>query len=76
MCRGRRDVDIDGDILDDSFEQLGYDSLALYQTVGQIGREWDVTMEEFLVSASETPRTLVGAVNKHIAMNADVRPSA
>lgn len=60
-------VDLDGDILDTTFEDLGYDSLALLETEGHIRREYGLRLEDDTLTAAPTPRHLLTAVNAHIA---------
>ncbi|MFI7601227.1 acyl carrier protein [Actinoplanes sp. NPDC049681] len=56
-------VDLDGDILDRTFEELGYESLALLETGGRIEREYGIALGDDLLLDSATPRSLIGAVN-------------
>lgn len=56
-------VDLNGDILDNSFEELGYDSLALLNLAGYIKREYGVELDEKIVSDSSTPRALLAGIN-------------
>jgi act minimal PKS acyl carrier protein len=60
-------VDLDGDILDTAFEELGYESLALLETCGRIEREYGISLDDSVVSEAETPRALVKVVNEHLA---------
>ncbi|GAA4849872.1 acyl carrier protein [Kitasatospora terrestris] len=55
-------IDLSGDVLDSSFFDLGYDSLALLQVVGVIQREYGVTLPDDAVAA-ETPREFLALVN-------------
>ncbi|MGK5550305.1 acyl carrier protein [Actinomadura kijaniata] len=55
-------VDLDGDILDRDFEELGYDSLALFNTVGMIEREYGVILPEEVVGEARTPRALLDEI--------------
>jgi act minimal PKS acyl carrier protein len=57
-------ISLDGDILDTAFADLGYDSLALLETVSRIGREFGVELDDEVVSEVETPRELIDLVNK------------
>lgn len=59
-------VDLDGDILDDDFGVLGYESLALLETVGRIEREYDITLDETAVFEAGTPRALIGLVTAQL----------
>jgi act minimal PKS acyl carrier protein len=60
-------VDLDGDILDTRFEDLGYDSLALLETESNIKREYGIQLEDDTLTAAPTPRELLTAVNARIA---------
>lgn len=62
-------VDLDGDILDSDFDDLGYESLALLETGGRIEREYGVSLEDVLAEAA-TPRLLIEAVNAQLAVTA------
>ncbi|MBT2511512.1 acyl carrier protein [Streptomyces sp. ISL-98] len=63
-CAGEDEsVDLDGDILDSPFEDLGYDSLALLETATRIERERGVSVPEEMLSGAKTPRLLLDAVN-------------
>ncbi|ONK09320.1 acyl carrier protein [Streptomyces sp. MP131-18] len=59
-------VDLDADILDTPFTDLGYESLALLETGGRIEREWDITLDDSALADAATPRGLIDAVNTHI----------
>jgi act minimal PKS acyl carrier protein len=63
-------VDLDGDIMDVPFDELGYDSLALLETGSRIGRKFDVQLEDATFTDAETPRALIKAVNEQLAANA------
>ncbi|MET7486108.1 acyl carrier protein [Streptomyces sp. NPDC005538] len=58
---------LQGDILDVSFDDLGYDSLARLETGLRIDREFGVELDDAVLTDSETPRQLVTAVNEHLA---------
>ncbi|SNT40078.1 acyl carrier protein [Rhodococcoides kyotonense] len=60
-------VDLDGDILETSFEDLGYDSLALLEVVGSISRGHGITIADDLFIEVETPRQFIDLVNTSIA---------
>ncbi|HEX5400929.1 MAG TPA: acyl carrier protein [Pseudonocardiaceae bacterium] len=57
------DVDLDGDIIDVEFADLGYDSIALLETGGYIERERGVSLDEESVTSAETPRKFLAVVN-------------
>ncbi|UQX03445.1 acyl carrier protein [Streptomyces sp. RerS4] len=63
-------VDLDGDILDRDFAQLGYESLALLETGGRIEREYDITLDEAALTDVATPRVLIEAVNAQLTVQA------
>ncbi|MFJ9646097.1 acyl carrier protein [Streptomyces sp. NPDC004244] len=64
-CAGEDEgVDMDGDVLDVLFLDLGYDSLALLQTTGRIERDFDITLDEEAVDEAETPRQYLALVNR------------
>jgi act minimal PKS acyl carrier protein len=56
-------VNLDGDILDVSFSDLGYDSLALLETAGRIEREFGIRLGDDTVGEAETPRQFLDLVN-------------
>ncbi|HVW40257.1 MAG TPA: acyl carrier protein [Amycolatopsis sp.] len=60
-------VDLDGDILDVAFAELGYDSLALLETAARIAREYGVTLSDDDIDEIETPRALLDRVNTALA---------
>jgi acyl carrier protein len=57
---------LDGDILDVTFTDLGYDSLALLETAGQIERERDLQLDESTITEAQTPRQLLTAVTEQL----------
>jgi act minimal PKS acyl carrier protein len=56
-------VDLNGDILDSTFEELGYDSLALLETAGRIAREYHIALDDDAAIAAATPRALLDLAN-------------
>ncbi|MEV0219888.1 acyl carrier protein [Streptomyces sp. NPDC050704] len=58
------DVNLEGDILDVDFESLGYDSLALFNTVRWIERDLGVTLSDEAIDVEGTPRALLDEINK------------
>lgn len=56
-------VDLDGEILDTEFDDLGYDSLALMETAARITREYGIPIDEDALLAATTPRRLLDLVN-------------
>ncbi|RBQ19183.1 acyl carrier protein [Spongiactinospora rosea] len=59
-------VDLDGDIIDTSFDDLGYESLALLETAGRIERHHGISLDEDALGAAQTPRELIDLVNTHL----------
>ncbi|MEU3823938.1 actinorhodin polyketide synthase [Streptomyces sp. SID486] len=67
-CAGEDDsVDLSGDILDVTFEDLGYDSLALMESASRIEREFGVSLSDDDVNEELTPRLLLDLVNATVA---------
>ncbi|MEU7147204.1 acyl carrier protein [Streptomyces sp. NPDC039022] len=60
-------VDLDGDILDAEFETLGYESLAMLETVSRIEREYGITLDEERFTEARTPRSLIELVNSQLS---------
>ncbi|NGO68933.1 acyl carrier protein [Streptomyces boncukensis] len=60
-------VDLDGDILDTDFEELGYESLALLETGGRIEREYGIRLDEDQLVEADTPQALIALVNATLA---------
>jgi act minimal PKS acyl carrier protein len=56
-------VDLSGDILDVTFEDLGYDSLALLETAARITREYRVRLDDDAATSAATPREFLALVN-------------
>lgn len=63
-------VDLEGDILDTELEALGYESLALLETAGRIEREYDITLDDSVVTDAKTPRALLELVNAQLPTTA------
>ncbi|GHA82836.1 MULTISPECIES: acyl carrier protein [Streptomyces] len=56
-------IDLDGDVIDTPFMELGYDSLALLQVIGQIQREYGIEIPDDAVVDAETPGALLALIN-------------
>jgi act minimal PKS acyl carrier protein len=52
-----------GTVLDTTFDDLGYDSIALLETAGRISREYGVTFDDDALVEATTPRRLIDLVN-------------
>ncbi|WP_410606468.1 acyl carrier protein [Amycolatopsis sp. lyj-109] len=59
-------VDLDGDIIDVDFADLGYDSIALMETGGRIERERGIQLDEDGVTEAKTPRSFLVVVNESL----------
>lgn len=72
-CAGQDEgVDLDGDIMDVPFVELGYDSLAMLQTTGRIERDFDLVLDEEAIDEAETPRKYLDLVNRALSERAAV----
>jgi act minimal PKS acyl carrier protein len=60
-------VDPDADILDTSFELLGYDSLAVMQIRAEIEQQVEVSLSPDAVGIRTTPRQVIDHVNQLLA---------
>ncbi|MCP2260256.1 act minimal PKS acyl carrier protein [Streptoalloteichus tenebrarius] len=60
-------ADLDGGAPDATFEELGYDSLALLEVSARIQRELGVVLSDEAVTTVESPRELVALVNEQLA---------
>jgi act minimal PKS acyl carrier protein len=60
-------VDLDGDILNMTFEQLGYDSLALLETCGCVEREHGIELDDSTIADADTPQALLVVINAQLA---------
>lgn len=70
-CAGEADASsLNGDILDVTFEDLGYDSLALLETTSRTSREFGVKLPEEQMAEVTTPRELLAFVNDQLATRA------
>jgi act minimal PKS acyl carrier protein len=55
-------VDLDGEILDITFEDLGYDSIAVLETAAKITQEYGVSIDDDVLTVSTTPRELLALI--------------
>jgi|HubBroStandDraft_5_1064220.scaffolds.fasta_scaffold370947_1 act minimal PKS acyl carrier protein len=66
-CAGEAEsIDLDSDVLDMSFDELGYDSIALLETASRIQRSTGITIADVDLSVGGTPRALVELVNSGV----------
>jgi len=63
-------TDLTGDVLETSFADLGYDSLALLETGSRIERELGITLDDNVIAEAETPALLIDAVNARLSAGA------
>lgn len=61
-------VDLDGDILDTDFPDLGYDSLAVMEVASRIEKEFPVQVPDDAIADLLTPRALVDYVNARLGL--------
>jgi minimal PKS acyl carrier protein len=54
----------DGRLLNTSFTELGYDSLAVLEITGRIHKTWGIEIPESMAPELQTPRMLLDYVNK------------
>jgi act minimal PKS acyl carrier protein len=67
-CAGEEEgVDLDGDVIDVPFMEIGYDSLALLQTAGHIERDHGITLDEDALEEADTPRAFLALVNEALS---------
>jgi minimal PKS acyl carrier protein len=60
-------VDIDGDIENIPFEDLGYDSLAILEISAQISTKYGVLIDDDAAKEMTTPQETLNYVNKRLA---------
>jgi act minimal PKS acyl carrier protein len=56
-------IDLDGDIMDMEFSELGYDSLAILETASHVERGFNMRLPEDAVGTKQTPRAFIDFVN-------------
>lgn len=59
-------VDLNADIRDTQFTDLGYDSLALLEVVSRLEKEFPASVPEEKISDLRTPRELIDFVNAQL----------
>ncbi|MGH8907105.1 MAG: acyl carrier protein [Egibacteraceae bacterium] len=59
-------VDLDGDILDVPFTELGYDSLALLEIAGSIEQQFNVLIPDDAALDMQTPRAAIDCINRQV----------
>jgi act minimal PKS acyl carrier protein len=74
-CAGEDEqIDLDGDILDTSFVNLGYDSLALLETAARIERAYGIKLDDDTVADARTPRAFIAVVNAAVDNTVSAAP--
>ncbi len=67
-CAGADEsVDLDRDISDDTFENLGYDSLAVLEIEAQLQNQLNVAIPDNATANLLTPRSVLAYVNARLA---------
>jgi act minimal PKS acyl carrier protein len=61
------DVDLNADIADISFADLGYDSLAVLELIGEVSRRYDIPVPDEAVSEMPSPGAAVAFINRRLA---------
>ncbi|MEV0828808.1 acyl carrier protein [Nonomuraea rubra] len=61
-------IDLDGDIIDAGFRDLGYDSLAVLELASRLERDWGVVVPDEVAATLETPRAVLDYVNERAAV--------
>lgn len=56
-------VDLNQDVMDVEFAELGYDSLALLETAARLERDHGIVLDDDATTAAKTPRELLELVN-------------
>ncbi|WP_214410570.1 acyl carrier protein [Sphaerisporangium fuscum] len=69
-CGVAESTDLDGEILDLTFEQLGYDSLAVLEIQGQLEQRYGVLMTDDALEKTRSPREMLEFVNNLITAGA------
>lgn len=58
--------ELEGEIMDTQFADLGYDSLAILETAGLIQIAYEVVLDDSSVFDAATPRDLIDLVNNKL----------
>ena len=60
------DVDLNGDIADVEFTELGYDSLAVLELASQVQRRYGLRIPDEAVAEMPTPQKAVDFINRRL----------
>jgi act minimal PKS acyl carrier protein len=64
-CAGADDtIRVDGDVLDEPFAELGFDSLAVLEIQSRIALDHNISMPDEAIEQMTTPRRTVGYVTE------------
>lgn len=66
-CVRDAEVDLSADRIDTSFEELGYDSLAVLEIVARINQELGARLPDEAIETTSTPRQALAVVNDALA---------
>ncbi len=61
---GEEGESLHGDVLDVPFADLGYDSVAMLETVSRIEREYGLALADEVAAEARTPRQMLDVVNE------------
>lgn len=56
-------VDLDGDIVDADFQELGYDSIVVMEVAARITSRYGIPIDDEALGEARTPRLLLDLVN-------------
>ncbi|HET7014169.1 MAG TPA: acyl carrier protein [Streptosporangiaceae bacterium] len=56
-------VELNGDVLDVDFTELGYDSLALLETASRLEQKHGIVLDDDAATSAKTPRELLELIN-------------
>lgn len=62
-CAGETETELNDALLDMTFDDIGYDSLALMESAARIRQQFGVTIPEDTIHDLETPRQVLAFVN-------------
>lgn len=63
-------VDLDGDVLDTDFADLGYDSLAVLEAAGIVARRYGLRLSDEALETVVTPRDLLTRIQDGLSARA------
>lgn len=66
-CAGESGAELDGDIAQITFEELGYDSLAVLEMAAKVQQEYGIAMPDEAVEQMRTPQQAVDYINGRLA---------